>query len=108
MAPTHNSQFQEPHAARLAWWASPIGGALIAAESELLGEALEDVFGWELLQIGAWGGARELLACSRTRHQTIVAAPGLASGADILARPSQLPVTSDSIEIGRASCRERV
>ena len=85
-------------AALTAWWAGPLGRALLAAESELLGEALEDVFGWELLQIGAWGGARELLAGSRTRRQTIVAAPGFPSGADIIGRPSQLPVSSDSVD----------
>jgi SAM-dependent methyltransferase len=56
------------------------------------------VFGWELLQIGAWGSARELLALARTRRQTLVAAPGFARGAEIIARPSQLPVTSDCID----------
>jgi SAM-dependent methyltransferase len=81
-----------------AWWSGSLGRALLAAESELLGEALEDVFGWELLQIGAWGNARELLAGSRTRRQTIVAAPGFPSGADIIGRPSQLPVSSDSVD----------
>jgi len=85
-------------AALTAWWATPLGRALLAAESELLGEALEDVFGWELLQIGAWGGSRELLACSRTRRQTIVAAPGFPGGADIIGRPSLLPVISDSMD----------
>ena len=98
MASDHKSQFQDPHAARRAWWASPLGGALLAAESQLLGEALEDVFGWELLQIGAWGPARELLAGARTRHQAIVATPGLSSSADILGRPTQLPIVSDSID----------
>jgi SAM-dependent methyltransferase len=85
-------------AALAAWWSGSLGRALLAAESELLGEALEDVFGWELLQIGAWGNARELLACSRTRRQTIVAAPGFPGGADIIGRPSQLPVSSDSVD----------
>src|SRR6267154_357734 len=85
-------------AALTAWWSGALGRALLAAESELLGEALEDVFGWELLQIGAWGGARELLAGSRTRRQTIVAAPGFPSGADIIGRPSQLAVSSDSVD----------
>jgi SAM-dependent methyltransferase len=80
------------------WWSGALGRALLAAESELLAEALEDVFGWELLQIGAWGSARELLAGSRTRRQTIVAAPGFPSGADIIGRPSQLAVSSDSID----------
>src|SRR5579875_2599151 len=98
MAPAHKSQFQEPQAARLAWWESPMGAALITAESQLLGEALDDVFGWELLQIGAWGLGRELLAGARTRHQAIVAAPGLSATADIRARPTQLPVLSDSID----------
>jgi SAM-dependent methyltransferase len=96
--PVRTSRIFDRDAALSAWWQGSLGRSLLAAESELLGEALEDVFGWELLQIGAWGGARELLACSRTRNQTIVAAPGLSSGADILGRPSQLPVGSDSID----------
>jgi hypothetical protein len=81
-----------------AWWESGPGRALLAAESELLAEALEDVFGWELLQIGAWGSSRELLAGSRTRHQSILAAQGFPGGTDILGRVSQLPIISDSID----------
>jgi SAM-dependent methyltransferase len=81
-----------------AWWRLPLGRALVAAESELLSAALEDVFGWELLQIGAWGGARELLAGSRTRRQSLITVPGLSAGADIIARPSQLPIIGDSID----------
>jgi SAM-dependent methyltransferase len=96
--PVRTSRILDREAALHAWWQGSLGRALLAAESELLGEALEDVFGWELLQIGAWGGARELLACSRTRNQTIVAVPGPGSGADIIGRPSLLPITSDSID----------
>ena len=96
--PVRTSRIPDRDAALSAWWQESLGRALLAAESELLGEALEDVFGWELLQIGAWGGARELLACSRTRHKTIVAAPGLHAGVDILGRPSQLPIASDSTD----------
>ncbi|HYL71574.1 MAG TPA: SAM-dependent methyltransferase, partial [Candidatus Dormibacteraeota bacterium] len=77
-----------------AWWASPLGRSLLAAEADVLGEAMEDVFGWELLQVGAWGGARELLARGRTRRKSLVSAPGFAPGADIIARPAQLPVLS--------------
>jgi SAM-dependent methyltransferase len=86
------------HVALRAWWRSALGRAVVACESELLGEALEDVFGWEFLQVGAWGGARELLAGARTRRQTVIAPSTLASGADIISRPSQLPVTSDSVD----------
>jgi len=93
-----SSRIQDRAAALRAWWQGPLGRALLAAESELLGEALEDVFGWELLQIGAWGSARELLGGCRTRRQTILAPPGFPGGADIIARPSQIPVTSDSMD----------
>jgi SAM-dependent methyltransferase len=82
----------------MAWWQGPAGRALLCAESELLGEALEDVFGWELLQVGAWGAGRELLCSSRTRRQTVVAPLRPVAGADVIGRPAQLPVTSDSID----------
>jgi SAM-dependent methyltransferase len=98
MKPARISQVLDPRSARLAWWSSPLGGALIAAESQLLAEALDDVFGWELVQIGAWGSGRELLSAARTRRQTIVAVPGLSSGADILARPTHLPIIGDSVD----------
>ncbi len=96
--PVRISHIPDRDAALSAWWASPLGRALLAAESELLAAALEDVFGWELLQVGAWGTARELLAGSRTRRQSLIAVPGLAGGADIIARPSQLPLIGDSID----------
>jgi SAM-dependent methyltransferase len=80
------------------WWASPLGAGLVRAESELLGEALEDVFGWELLQVGAWGGSREMLRKSRTRAQTVVAPLELGQGADIIGRASQLPINSDAVD----------
>jgi len=96
--PVRTSHIPDRDAALKAWWGAPLGHALLTAESELLAAALEDVFGWELLQVGAWGGARELLAGSRTRRQSIIAAPGLSAGADIVARASQLPVISDRVD----------
>ena len=96
--PVRTSSIPERDTRLAAWWRTPLGRALVAAEAELLGEAMEDVFGWELLQIGAWGSARELLARGRTRRQSLVAAPGVPAGADIIARPAHLPVTSDSID----------
>jgi SAM-dependent methyltransferase len=98
MASVLTSRNRDRDAALAAWWASALGGALLAAEAELLGEALEDVFGWELLQIGAWGSAREVLAGSRTRRATLIAAPGTTGAADVLARASQLPIVSDSVD----------
>ncbi len=97
MAPTHTSPTEPGHALR-EWWASPAGGALIASEALLLAEALDDVFGWEFLQIGAWGAERELLSACRTRHRAILSVPGMSQNADILGRPAQLPVAADSID----------
>jgi len=96
--PVRTSRILDRDAALSAWWESPLGRALLAAESELLAEALEDVFGWELLQVGAWGSARDLLAGSRTRRQSLVAAAAFPGGADIIARPSLLPVMSDCVD----------
>jgi len=96
--PVRTSHILDRDAALSAWWETPLGRALLAAESELLAEALEDVFGWELLQVGAWGNARELLAGSRSRRQSLIAAGAFRGGADIIARPSLLPVTSDCID----------
>jgi SAM-dependent methyltransferase len=93
-----NSRIPDRDAALSTWWESPLGRAVLAAESELLSEALEDVFGWELLQVGAWGNARDLLAGSRTRRKSLIAAAAFAGGADIIARPSLLPVTSDCVD----------
>jgi SAM-dependent methyltransferase len=93
-----NSRLLDRDAALAAWWQGSLGRGLLCAESELSGEALEDVFGWELLQVGAWGVGRELLCTSRTRRQTVVAPLELATGADVIGRPSQLPVNSDSMD----------
>ena len=82
------------------WQAGPQGRALIGAEAELLGEALDDVFGQELLQVGCWGSGRELLARSRIRRQTVVAScPDSAAGqADLIASPARLPVAGGSVD----------
>ncbi len=88
----------DPGCALRRWWESPAGRALIAAEALLLSEALDEVFGWECLQIGAWGPARELLSACRTRHRAILSAPAMSQNADIIGRSTQLPVISDSID----------
>lgn len=81
-----------------AWWRSVLGRSLINAEAELLSEALEDVFGWEFLQIGAWGPGRELIAGTRTRRHTVIAPVQLVEGPDVMGRPSHLPILSDLVD----------
>jgi SAM-dependent methyltransferase len=93
-----SSRIPDRDAALTGWWGSPLGRALLAAECEIVGEALEDVFGWELLQVGAWGGSCGLLAASRTRRQTVIAQASFPEGAHIVGRPSQLPINSDCMD----------
>ena len=80
------------------WLCSPMGEALLGAESTLLEEQLEDVFGMELLQLGYWGPARQLLAGARTRAQRLVSPAADVPGADLLGRLTELPVASGSVD----------
>ena len=59
--------------------------------------ALDTVFGFELLQVGAWGPARHLLSGARTQHTTLVA-PELTPGVTLCAPLDTLPFRSDSID----------
>jgi SAM-dependent methyltransferase len=75
-----------------------------------MSEALDDVFGWELLQLGIWGAPERLLAGCRTRRRALIAdqradqrADHRAHGrvdptADIAARLSQLPISNGSVD----------
>jgi SAM-dependent methyltransferase len=80
-----------------AWLTSAIGRQLLAAEAEMLGSMLDDVFGLELLQLGSWGAARELLSASRIRRQTVIA-DTRSSDVDVVASLCALPVQTASID----------
>ena len=82
-----------------AWQRGSLGRAVIAAEARLLGDAMDDVFGPELLQLGGWGPGRDLLCGSRTRHQSVVCGGASSHGdADLVANYAMLPVASGSID----------
>ena len=81
------------------WHLSALGRAVVAAEARLLAECCDDVFGLELLQVGAWGRERELVRGSRVRRQTVIASH--ADGGqmpDIVASAAVLPICSGSID----------
>jgi SAM-dependent methyltransferase len=82
---------------QLPWHSSPLAQQLRRVESAVLGRALDDVFGFELMQLGAWGSADELLAGARTSNRTVVDQQ-CAEGVDLVARMTQLPVPSSSID----------
>ena len=43
------------------WFATPLGTRVLREEQALARATLDDVFGFELLQVGAWGPGRHLL-----------------------------------------------
>jgi SAM-dependent methyltransferase len=79
------------------WFEGPLGARVLREEAALAPLALDDVFGFELLQVGAWGPARHLLDGARTQHTTLVA-PETSSGVTLCAALDSLPFRSDSID----------
>ncbi len=79
------------------WFESPLGQRILREEAALARHALDDVFGFELLQVGTWGPARHLLCAARTQHTTLLA-PRPAAGVTLCAPLTSLPFASDSID----------
>jgi SAM-dependent methyltransferase len=80
-----------------AWFDSALGTALLELEQRVLADALADVFGFELLQLGRWGESVNLRAGVRTQHHCILAPDAAGPGA-IRADFSALPIASASVE----------
>ena len=79
------------------WFDGPLGGRVLREETALARLALDDVFGFELLQVGAWGPDPHLLAGARTQHTTLLAST-LSEGVTLCAPLQSLPFPSDSID----------
>jgi SAM-dependent methyltransferase len=79
------------------WFAGPLGERVLREETALAQVALDDVFGFELLQMGAWGPAQHLLEGARTQHTTLLA-PEMSPGVTLRAPLASLPFVSDSID----------
>jgi hypothetical protein len=79
------------------WLATPPGRALLEFEQRVLDEALPDVVGFEMLQVGRWGEGTRLAASARAQHHWLVAPDAHGPGA-IRAHLHALPVASGSIE----------
>jgi len=79
------------------WFEGPLGARVLREERALARLALDDVFGFELLQLGAWGPGRHLLGGARTQHTSLLA-PDLGPGVTLCAPLASLPFASDSID----------
>lgn len=82
------------------WFRSDLGRYLRDQEEGLLGELLPDLFGYHALQVGQVAGDNLLASC-RIRHGIIVdsARPDVPGLSPLQARPEQLPLGKDSIDL---------
>jgi SAM-dependent methyltransferase len=84
-----------------AWLRTPLGQRAYSLECRLASEALAQVFGWQLLQIGLWGDDDGLIAEARTQRKSVLAWHGERSvdlPAAIRSRTDSLAVASDSVD----------
>lgn len=81
----------------MTWLQSPLGNAVLELEARILNDALADVFGFELLQLGAWGRGMELSQGARTQHRRWLAPDACGPGA-IRADYHALPIATASVE----------
>jgi len=87
------------------WLRSPLGQRVYALERKHVAEALTQVFGWQLLQIGNWGDDHGLLNEARTQHKAVLsrawrADPAVESNAVsiVQSRTDALGIASDSVD----------
>ncbi|PZN31807.1 MAG: methyltransferase type 11 [Proteobacteria bacterium] len=83
------------------WLRTPLGQRLYALERRVTSEALAQVFGWQLLQIGQWGEDCGLIRDARTQRRAILAwhaAPEPGGPVAVRSRTDALAVQSDSVD----------
>jgi SAM-dependent methyltransferase len=82
---------------RNAWLDTPLGRSVLELESLVLADALADVFGFELLQLGCWVAHDGLRAQVRTQHHCCIA-PDASGPRAIRADFEALPIATGSVE----------
>ncbi len=83
------------------WLQTPLGESLLAQEARVVEEALDGIFGEELVQLGLWGEPGAFLRYSRTQRASLIAEESL-DGEDFkrfaVGQLHQLPIQSDSVD----------
>lgn len=81
-----------------AWLETALGRRCLQNEQRLVRQALDRVFGEQLLQIGAWGQRAGFLRYARTQHAALLGVRSDDRDADLVAAAEELPVSTDSID----------
>jgi SAM-dependent methyltransferase len=79
------------------WLETQLGSVVAELEARVCADALADVFGFQLLQIGGWGGQGELVEQARTQHRCVLAPDATGPGA-VRSHFDALPIASASVE----------
>jgi SAM-dependent methyltransferase len=79
------------------WLQSSLGQRVYGLERKLVSEALAQVFGWQLLQVGAWGDDQGLIAEARTQYKAVVAEHPHSTSV-MRSRTDALALASDSVD----------
>jgi len=116
---SNNPRSDDPNAAVLGpkWLSGPLGQHLLAREEALVRAELEQVFGFQLLQVGAWGAPNAFVRHSKTLRHSVLgdetcllsheSAPAetterarrtVIHGVDFIGSADALPVASDSVD----------
>jgi SAM-dependent methyltransferase len=88
------------------WLRSPLGQRVYALERKHVAEALAQVFGWQLLQIGLWGDDHGLIGSARTQQKSVLAghtdevlSPLVARATALVqSRTDSMAIASDSVD----------
>jgi SAM-dependent methyltransferase len=79
------------------WLETPLGRYIVREETVLAHTAFEDVFGFDLLQIGSWGPDNFLRHEARTQRATVISEDPLPPF-DIRAELAALPIASAGVD----------
>ncbi len=96
--PMSQSPDSNPTATRsAAWLEGPVGRRLLALEEQIICDKLEQVFGFQLLQIGTWGESHRFVQHSKTLRHSVLCAEAC-EGVDVIGHADELPIASDSVD----------
>jgi SAM-dependent methyltransferase len=79
------------------WLRLPVGRDVLAAEQATAAWVLDDVFGFELLQIGRFGEKPHFLTAARTQHSSLLDAVA-GTGVTVCGDPEGLPFATDALD----------
>jgi SAM-dependent methyltransferase len=89
------------------WHGTPLGTLLAEYERRMVAEALDDVFGLQLLQIGEWSDADRLLDNARTQRASVIAAVHDAGSTGRLAPVGNGQISTPTAPLAQARANAR-